>query len=67
MEAQRGEGLKGWSPNPEKGAGQRVGGPKGGAQRVEEPEISRFFPFSRPHYHSLVLSLGVFSWNFGGV
>ena len=57
----------------------KAGAPKGGeARRVGRPNISRFLFFSHTHFHfffslwgssrvCLPLSLGVFSWNFGGV
>ena len=41
---------------------QKGGGPKGGG-----PKFSRFFTFSRSHFHSFFLSLGIFSCLFGGV
>ena len=49
---------EGWSPegwSPE-------GAPKGG-----RPKISRFFFPRPPQFSFFFLSLGVFSWNFGGV
>ena len=50
--------LKGGGPKPRKGGGA----PKGG-----RPKISRFFfPFP-PSFRSFCVSLGAFSWNFGGV
>ena len=50
---------KRWGP-------QRVE-PKGGAQKGGGPKISRFFfPFP-PQFRCFFLSLGVLSWNFGGV
>ena len=38
-----------------------------GARRGGGPKISRFFPLSRHKIRSFLPSLGVFSWNFGGV
>ena len=43
-----------------------VGALKGGVQKGGGPEFRAFFSFSRLNFHSLN-SLGVFSWNFGGV
>ena len=56
----------------------KVGAPKGGAsfpdlekvgpRRVGRPKISRFcFPLSPPFSFFVSLSLGVVSWNWGGV
>ena len=65
--APRGGSPKGWGPE---GVGARtrkkwgpegVGGPMGGG-----PKISRFF-FPSPAGNFFFFSLGVFSWNFGGV
>ena len=67
-------GPRRWMPNPRKKDPEEWGpkgeaegwalrvGPKGGG-----PKISRFFSVSRSHFRSFCLSLGVFSWNFGGV
>ena len=56
---QKGRDQKGWGP---KGWGPEGGAPKGGG-----PKISRFFfPFPPP-FRCFCVSLGVFSWNFGGV
>ena len=41
---------------------QKKWGPEGWG-----PKISRFFSVSRSHFRSFCLSLGVFSWFFGGV
>ena len=56
-----GGGPEGWRPKPRKSGAPRGGAPKGG-----EPKISLFFPSSR-HNFLFFLSLGVLSWNFGGV
>ena len=80
--ARRG-GCEGWWPeggwpNPEKRGGPKGGGPKGGGTKgggpkgggtkgVVGPKFRVFFSFSRPHNRSFCLSMGVFSWNFGGV
>ena len=53
----KGGGPKGVGPKPRKG-----GGPKGG-----EPKISRFFFLFSASIFILFVSLGIFSWNFGGV
>ena len=42
-------------------------GPKGGSPQGGEPKISRFFSLSRHKIRSFLPSLGVSSWNFGGV
>ena len=56
---------KKWGPE---GWGLEGWGPKGGAPQGEGPKISRFFfSLSRHSFHSFLPSLGVFSWNFGGV
>ena len=58
MVGPKGWDLEGKGPKIKKVCLRRVGGPK----------ISRFFsPFSRRQFRSFSLSLGVFSWNFGGV
>ena len=49
-----GGGAQGWEPE--------VGGPKGGG-----PKFRAFFSLSRRKIRSFLPSLGVFSWNFGGV
>ena len=63
---------------PRKGGAQKGGASKGGApkcggserwgpRRVGGAKISRFFfPFPPP-FRCFCVSLGVFSWNFGGV
>ena len=51
----------------------RVGGWKGGATMGGRPKgwggpkFRAFFPLSRRKIRSFLPSLGVFSWNFGGV
>ena len=56
-------GPKGGDPNPEEVGVRTVGAPKGGG-----PNISRFFfPSPVGNFALLSLSLGVFSWFFGGV
>ena len=52
---------------PEAVGPRTVGAPKGWPRRGGEPKISRFFPLSRHIFLSFVPSLGVLSWNFGGV
>ena len=73
VEAQRAsaprEGAEGWSPEewgPE-GSGTAAWGLEGWGPEGGGPKISRFFSLSRSHFRSFSLSLGVFSWNFGGV
>ena len=59
-------GPEGWGPER---VGPRKGGaPKGvGPRKGGGPKISRFFfPFPPP-FRCFCVSLGVFSWNFGGV
>ena len=51
----------------QKNRAPKVGAPKGGPRRVGEQNFTVFFSFFRPHSRSFYLSLGVFSWNFGGV
>ena len=67
--------AKGGAPEgggPERWGARRVGGPEGWGPEGWGPEgwgpkISRFFfPFPPP-FRSFCVSLGVFSWNFGGV
>ena len=41
--------------------------PKGGAPKRGGPKISRFFPSPTTIFSLFCVSLGVFSWNFGGV
>ena len=53
---------KKWGPE---GWGLEGWGPEG--WEPEGPKISRFFSLSRHEIHSFLPSLGVFSWNFGGV
>ena len=50
-----------------KGGVLKGGAPKGGAPKGAGPKLSRFFSPLPPHFRSFCLSLGVFSWNFGGV
>ena len=57
--APKGGAPKGGAP---KGGGSKGGGPKGGG-----PKISRFYFPVRRKIRSFLPSLGVFSWNFGGV
>ena len=65
MGARRGGGPEGWGPG---GVGaRRGGGPKGGGRRGGGPKISRFFCSLPPEISFFLLSLGVFSLNFGGV
>ena len=45
----------------------RIFGGQPPGQASAGPPSALFFSFSRPHFHSFSLSLGVFSWNFGGV
>ena len=59
--------LEGWAPKgggpkPRKSVAQKGGAPKGG-----EPKISRFFFHTPATIFFLLSSLGVRSWNFGGV
>ena len=62
-------GPEGWGPDtwgpegwgPEGWGTKPSGGPKGGAQN-----FALFFPLPPP-FRSFCVSLGVFSWNFGGV
>ena len=74
-----GWGPEGWEPKPPKGGGApKGGGPEGwGARRVGGQNFA-LFSLSRHNFHfffslsgcllvSFFLSLGVFSWNFGGV
>ena len=81
MGARRVGGPEGCGPDLEKVSAPRVGvrrvGPKGrapqrggskcGGPKAGGPKICAFFSLSRPHFRSFSLSLGVFSWNFGGV
>ena len=61
--APKGGAPKGGGPNPEKVEARRVG-----ARRSGGPKISLFFfSLSRHNIRSFLPSLGVFSWNFGGV
>ena len=57
-------------PKPRKNrgrAGPRRGGPEGrGPERQGAQNFALFF-LSRSHFRSFCVSLGVFSWNFGGV
>ena len=67
-----GGGLQGWGPD--RWGPRRVGVQKGwgaeprksGARRVGGPKFRAFFP-SPATIFTLFVSLGVFSWNFGGV
>ena len=52
-------GPKGWSPE---GWGERWGG-----RRVGGSKFRAFFSLSRRKIRSFLPSLGIFSWNFGGV
>ena len=72
-EAWRALRPKGGGP---KGGARRSGGPKGGAPQRGGSKGGgtksgglkfRDFPLSRSHFRSFSISLGVFSWNFGGV
>ena len=55
---------KGGAP---KGGAPKGGAPKGGAPKGGEAQnFALFFPFPPP-FRSFCVSLGVFSWNFGGV
>ena len=58
---------EGWGPKLRTGGAPKGGAPKCGVRRVGGPKFSAFFSLSRPHFRSFSLSLGVFSWNFGGV
>ena len=49
-------GAKDWGSKPREGVGRNEDKKSG------EPKISRFFSFSRLHFHSFFLSLEVFSW-----
>ena len=63
--APKGGGSKGGvrkGAEPRKNGAPKGGGPKGGG-----PKISRFFCSLPPEISFFLLSLGVFSWNFGGV
>ena len=73
----KGGGPESGCPNPEKVRAkkdgvQKCGAPKGGAPKSGgterwEPKISRLFFLLPPKISLFVLSLGVFSRNFGGV
>ena len=70
--APKGGGPEGWGPRrvggpTQKKWGPKGGGSKGGGSKGGGPEISRFFSLSRRKIRSFLPSLGVFSWNFGGV
>ena len=69
--AQEGWGPKEWRPKPGKsGRGQGWGGWRAGPRtprRGGRGKISSFFFFLPPEISLFMLSLGVFSWNFGGV
>ena len=72
MEAPKGGGPEGWRPKPRKSGAPRVEAPKGGAQKGGAqkgggPKISRVFSLLPPQFSFFFLSLGVLSWNFGGV
>ena len=56
--ARKGGARKGGAP---KGGARKGGAPKGGG-----PKIPRFFFPLPPPFRSFCVSLGVFSWNFGG-
>ena len=60
-------GAEGWGPKPRKSGGPKGGGPKGGGPKGGGPKFLAFFSLSRHKIRSFLLSLGVFSWNFGGV
>ena len=53
-----------WWPNPPSAGPPSVGLPSVGPPSVGPPKISRFFSFSRSHFHSFLLSLGMFSYLF---
>ena len=69
-----GWGPEGWGAEPRKSGPRKGGAPKGGGapksggpRRVGGPKFRAFlFPFPPP-FRSFCVSLGVFSWNFGGV
>ena len=68
-----GEGGRGRAGRGNGGQG-REGGRRGGGPNTRKgwgAQNFAFFSFSRPHFHfflvSSFISLGVFSWNFGGV
>ena len=70
--ARKGWGPEGWGPkggvpNPEK-VGRRGGGPEGwGPEGWGAQNFALFFPSPAHKIRSFLPSLGVFSWNFGGV
>ena len=80
--ARRVGGAEGWGPDLEKVRAPRVGVRRVGARRVGHRSVGArrvgarrrgaqnfafFFSLSRSHFRSFSLSLGVFSWKFGGV
>ena len=77
MGPSKGGGPKGGGPKPRKsgapkggapkGGAPKGGAPKGGAPKGGGPKISRFFFPPPPQFSFYFLSLGVLSWNFGGV
>ena len=60
----KGGARRNWGP---KGRAPQRGGWKGGGPKAGGQKFRAFFPLSRPHFRSFSLSLGVFSWKFGGV
>ena len=65
--APKGGAPMGLGPKPGKVGPRKGGAPKGWGPEGGGPKISRFFfPFPPP-FRCFCVSLGVFSWNFGGV
>ena len=74
-----GWGPEGWGPKPRKSGAPKGGAPKGGGPNPEKvlgrveprraggPKFRAFFSLSHRKIRSFLSSLGVFSWNFGGV
>ena len=60
-------GPEGWGPEGWGGPTQKKWGPEGWGPEGWGPKISLFFSLSRRKIRSFLPSLGVFSWNFGGV
>ena len=61
-----GWGFEGWGGPTQKKWGPEGYGPEGGARRVGAQNFA-LFSLSRRKIRSFLPSLGVFSWNFGGV
>ena len=57
-------GPEGWKPRI---GAPKGGGSKGGGPKVGGPKFRAFFSLSRRKIRSFLPSLGVFSWNLGGV